>query len=497
MITKRLDEVLSQNIIHLIGADSHKLELPIDLVSTASLFVLSEHEESIENSLVEKVARLNGETFYDALSEIGVNVDGSAITAVQKLIQDEYVNVDEDDNYTPTEKTLLYTGIVNKLFPKMPGKFLVSYLIQTLDEIATRRKEEDDALAQLDQTLSSRGVKLQVKSLDVEEKRFLKNIVSISKKKENGDKQTIFHKRESKREKVLNVLSLRMNKMGDLPSLSYNTKALADIFELDERIISKVADIAITDISIVTNLLKFVNTSPQYKSETAISTVTQALMELGYDDAIGLLKEFRSLSDDNSHALLKDVERSFQFAYLSSLIAGELAMQMDADGIEEVAECAMFYNLGQIIIMYYLPEAYKQIMSIVVRKKMDKHSATREILGMTFDNVGVKLASDWNLPFHIIESMKVTHSKNTGVSKSTMLINLPHYVNDIILSVGQNFRGDGEVRIQNLIDNFNMPRNEFITIFELGWSKLYEYTNAKKIEINRREFLANIVTHFA
>ena len=128
---------------------------------------------------------------------------------------------------------------------------------------------------------------------------------------------------------------------------------------------------------------------------------------------------------------------------------------------------------------------------------MDEYSATREILGMTFENVGVKMASDWNFPFHIMESMKVTYSKKTGLSKNTMLINMPCFVNDIILSVAQNFRGDGETRIQNLIDTLSMPRNEIITIFEVGWSKLFGYTITKKHDINRREFLANAVLHFA
>ncbi|MBU0992486.1 MAG: HDOD domain-containing protein [Proteobacteria bacterium] len=500
MIERQLDGILEDHIKKMLGIRSHHIPLPLDLVSIACLFLMADRETAIEGQDQNPPSRYNGETFLDALTDIGIKVNGNSITKFNALIQNEYLSSDADECYSAGPASLILTGLLNRMFPKMQGLFFVSYFIQTIEEALSGRKNEKQALDQAEQMILSQGKELSFDSFSTEEKQLLKKIASQGAKAQKanpnvGELGQTFEQRTSKRDKLFSVLGIRMNKMGRILPLPYNVAKLKEVLSLDERSMIKIVDAVMTDFPLILALLEYINSKHEPKEKTGIVSVSQALMALGYDKAKEVMEAIVPCSDTEEPLLKEELEKLFHFTLLKSLVARQIAVRLEAEGIEEICVNVMFYHFGQILIMNYLPEAYKQIKRLAMSKNVDNASAARDILGVTYENIGVKIASDWRLPFNTIESMRISQQKRIGVSKLTILQTMPCYVNDICLAIGQveMDEEEGYNHLNSFSESLNIPRNDLLNMFDMAWAEFELYFSDHHIYIARESFLTEII----
>lgn len=155
-VKEQLDMILEKNFRKLDQIDVLGHTLPLDMVTVASLHLLAERENEIEEENADK-RRYDKNTFLNDLAEMGFEVDEDLMSKLQNIIDQGFVEINAEGGYHTRLEAMEMVSHINRMFPGMPGMNLVAYILQTLEEILSGRKECDDGLEQFDKALVSRG----------------------------------------------------------------------------------------------------------------------------------------------------------------------------------------------------------------------------------------------------------------------------------------------------------------------------------------------------
>ncbi|HEX2270676.1 MAG TPA: HDOD domain-containing protein, partial [Pyrinomonadaceae bacterium] len=166
------------------------------------------------------------------------------------------------------------------------------------------------------------------------------------------------------------------------------------------------------DFALTTKLLKMVNTAYFGTFGGTISTVSKAVTILGYDrvrTAAITLMLFEHLQNKAEAARLKD---DLIASYFSGILARQLVARTGIRNAEEAFICATFHNLGRLLTSFYLPEESREIGKLMQQKGVHEMQASLQVLGLSFEDLGVGVAKAWNFPVRVVQSMRhVTEKK--------------------------------------------------------------------------------------
>lgn len=168
-VKEQLDMILERNFRKLDQIDVLGSSLPLDMITVASLHLLAERENEIEEENADK-KRYEKNSLLNDMAEIGFEVDEDLMSKVQNIVDQGCVEINAEGGYHTRPETMDMVNHINRMYPGMPGMNLIAYVLQTLEEILSGRKECDDGLEQFDQALMSRGKPLTFVHLRTEKK---------------------------------------------------------------------------------------------------------------------------------------------------------------------------------------------------------------------------------------------------------------------------------------------------------------------------------------
>lgn len=497
MVEQEIDRIVEAAIIRFLGVRSHRISLPLDLISITSLFLMTDREALLKESPEIPKERFNGETFFAELTQTGVPVNGLSIKHFNALVRSGYFSMNEQEYYTAEPAAFILTGLLNRIFPRMQGLLFVSYFIQTIEEVKSGRKTEEQALDQAEQLLASQGRELAADSFSPEEKKYLKKcFMEVSQGRASDKTNDPAGQASSKRDKLFNVLAIRMKKKEGLPPFPLHAARLKEVLERDERSVKNISEVVMTDFPMVMRLLEYVNSRNDLKEKTGIASVSKALWALGCDKAKGVVQKVFSLLETDEPLLKNERELLCRFAFLKSIAARNLALSLDAENVEEICVNVMFHQFGLILILYYLPEAYEAIRRITITRQIDADSAAREVLGATCETIGIKVGTDWGLPFSTLESMKSLQQKRAGLSKSTLLRSMPRHIHDMCLAYGQmELDEENSIKTLTLIaESLSIPRNNLTQMLDGAWAEFDDHFSDDHPKMDRESFFKGVLS---
>lgn len=206
---------------------------------------------------------------------------------------------------------------------------------------------------------------------------------------------------------TIEFLLRRMRHKSDFPALSESVGAINKIAASDRESIGKLSTTILKDFALTNKILKLVN-SAFYRQAGGgnISTVSRAVMVLGFDAvrniAITVLL-FEHLQNKGNANQLKD---EFLRANFAGILAKDVGARTAQGGMEQAFICSMFYNLGRMLTQYYFPEEGEDIRRIVEQKGISEDRAAHQVLGVTFEEMGVGIAQHWGFPPLIVNTMR-------------------------------------------------------------------------------------------
>ena len=236
-----------------------------------------------------------------------------------------------------------------------------------------------------------------------------------------------------------------IGKIEDLPTLP---RTVLKITELVNNPRSSARDLAriITDDQVLTaRLLKLVNSS-FYGFPQRISTVTGAIVLLGFD-AIRNLLLTTSVFDifaNNQEADRLNQEKYWDHSIGCAVGAKVIGNALRHDKIEELFVSGLLHDIGKIVEMMFLPKEFSKLTAYTHRKQVLIRVAEEKLLGYTHAEIGEWLAQRWNLPPKLVSIIAHHHQPSTA-GQFTLEAAIIHFADILCRALNIGFGGDDKI----------------------------------------------------
>jgi len=207
---------------------------------------------------------------------------------------------------------------------------------------------------------------------------------------------------------TLEFLLRRMRHRADFPALSDSVSAINRLTASEQENLASLSGIILKDYALTNKILRLVN-SAYYRQAGGggISTVSRAIIVLGFDTIRNIAITVLLFEHMQDKANVKELKETF----LRANLAGLLARQSSQGALlgrqrEEAYICALFHGLGQLLAQYYFPEEVAEIGKLIEFRKLSERAAAVQVLGISFEDLGIGIATSWGFPKAIVESMR-------------------------------------------------------------------------------------------
>ncbi|TAN42629.1 MAG: HDOD domain-containing protein [Nitrospirae bacterium] len=302
----------------------------------------------------------------------------------------------------------------------------------------------------------------------------------------------------TQREETLSRLLSEIRHSPDFPAMT-GTISLINKFKTAEvSSVSEFANIILKDYALTSRLLKIVN-SVGYSQFGEVTTISRAIILLGFENvknlALTLMLFEQFQKRDSGSGLMDTLMQSYYSGILAQNIAGETLI---ADR-EEAFICSMLHAFGKIMVAFYLPSKLDDIRSCMAERKESEGAAAITVLGVSYEEIGMTVAKEWNLPQKIVMSMhnlrgsEITKSPN----EQERLNSIATLSNDIAVILASNGeKSDKDEKIKKLVQSYSAHYKnlgEKITaIVDNSVQDLVDFSSTLKVDIKTVPFSSQL-----
>ncbi len=300
---------------------------------------------------------------------------------------------------------------------------------------------------------------------------------------------------------TLQFLLRRMEHKKDFPTMSHQVVEISQKAKASgDNSANILSNAILKDYSLSSKLLRLVN-SPSYGQYGGrISTVSRAVVILGFEEvrnaALGLML-LDHLKDKNQAENLKE-------ACISSMISGSLAhgvaAKMNIKDKEEAYVCSMFHQLGKLLSIYYFPEEAEIIFDIIKQKNMKEQVAAEAVLGVSFEEIGIAVGESWQLPSELINSM---HTLPPGelkkpLSQSDLLTHVSGFSNEYCEMIHTSGVQERQQNFENLASRYSnsmsISRSQMEDILSNALDEMQKYAKLVNLDLTQSKIFTQAHT---
>ncbi|MBW2107802.1 MAG: topoisomerase DNA-binding C4 zinc finger domain-containing protein [Deltaproteobacteria bacterium] len=127
----------------------------LEITARAGLVIFAERETEIQSDPCDTPQHFTRDTFFQELEDMGMDSGPEVEQKLEAMLAAGFIEKDSRARLAALDPTMALARSLEKAFPGMPGMNLVAYLVQTLDEALSGRKDPGVAVRQLEQTLEA------------------------------------------------------------------------------------------------------------------------------------------------------------------------------------------------------------------------------------------------------------------------------------------------------------------------------------------------------
>lgn len=212
---------------------------------------------------------------------------------------------------------------------------------------------------------------------------------------------------EGAKQSTLAFLLRRMRHKSDFPALSDSVAAINKLTASDRENISHLSNTILRDFALTNKILRIVNAA-HYRQPGGgqISTVSRAVVVLGFDAIRNIAITVLLFEHMQDKANVKDLREAFLRANLAGMIGRDTSKLCLPRASEEAYICSLFQSLGELLAQFYFPEEFEQVRRLMAQKEVSVHQASAQVLGLSFEELGIGIARTWGFPNGIVNSMR-------------------------------------------------------------------------------------------
>ena len=205
-------------------------------------------------------------------------------------------------------------------------------------------------------------------------------------------------------------LSRIIRNIRDLPTLPRTILKITETINHPKSSASDLAGIITNDQVLTARLLRLVNSS-FYGFPQKISTVTTAIVLLGFDAIRNLLltSSVFDLFSNNKKTKTAVMDAYWDHSFGCALGAKVIGEFLRYEKVEELFVAGLLHDIGKIVEMIFLPDGFSSVASMVNEQNILFITAEERVLGYTHAEIGKLLAEKWNLPPKLIHIIACHH----------------------------------------------------------------------------------------
>lgn len=191
----------------------------------------------------------------------------------------------------------------------------------------------------------------------------------------------------------------------DFPALSTTIIEINNVVSSDTSSIQHLTNTILEDFALTNNLLKVVNTVSYGQFGGQISTISKAVVILGFDVVRNIATTLVLLNFIQNKSQAEQIGDQVISTYFIGLVARQLTINMQARNYEEAMICGIFHHLGRLLSIFYFYDESQQV-SALIEEGMSEAEASSKVLGVSYDAFGAEVAKSWHLPDRLIHGMQ-------------------------------------------------------------------------------------------
>jgi HD-like signal output (HDOD) protein len=261
---------------------------------------------------------------------------------------------------------------------------------------------------------------------------------------------------------------------------------------------SELANIILKDYALTNKLLKLVNSAFYGFVAGKVTTVTRAVVLLGYDNvrlaaiSLVLFEHFKSKSAARD---LKDATIS---SFWCGLLAKEIARMQFLIDPEEAFICALLHQLGKLLTIYHMPDEFREIKYLTTQQGTKEIKAVKQVLGISYKSLGIGVAKQWNFPDRILNTMasistEQLEDKSKRIDPLCALSNFTNALRRIINEIRFDRR---ETAMANLLDRYSayvtISYKQLKAVMAACLDSLFKHSDALQFSLDESEFLMRL-----
>ena len=205
---------------------------------------------------------------------------------------------------------------------------------------------------------------------------------------------------------TMEFLLRRMRHKSDFPALSQSISTLNKIVASDDESVFSLSNVILKDFSLTNKLLRVVNSSAYGQLRGSTSTVSRAVMLMGFDTVRSLAMSLMLFEHLHSKSQAARLNEEIFATLFNGLLSKRLAIKLGFRDAEEFFVCAMFRNLGRLLAIFYLHDEALEVEKLSRQDHIPEDDAARHVLGLSYEELGLVVAKEWNLPPNVQSAMK-------------------------------------------------------------------------------------------
>ncbi|MBI9074663.1 MAG: HDOD domain-containing protein [Desulfatibacillum sp.] len=296
----------------------------------------------------------------------------------------------------------------------------------------------------------------------------------------------------------------RMRYKKDFPTFSSNVIEINKKASMAGNNMASAADLSrviLKDFSLTNKLLRLVNSAFYGQFAGKITTVSRAVVVLGFEEvrmAAASLMLFDHIQNKGQREDLKDASVK---AFMSGMIAKEIGDSMQMTGVEEALVCAMLHNLGRHLAAFYLPDEYDEIKKRMIQKGLTEKHASKAILGVSFEELGMAVAKNWKFPDKIVQTLRSLPPGDVERPKTPeeMLRNLANLSNEVCEAISTSNPDDRNRILDGIAKRYQksvpLSSKKIVGLLRGAKDMIAKYANILDIDVQASPFLRAVEDH--
>ncbi len=191
----------------------------------------------------------------------------------------------------------------------------------------------------------------------------------------------------------------------EMPSLPQIIIKVQQATMKDDTSVQELATLILDDLSLTGKVLKLANSAYYRRSEHYVSTVTQAIIMLGFGEiqkmvtAISVYEFFSLMTKKNC---FRDI---WKHSICVGLCSHRIAVAMELESAESYLVGGLLHDIGKFVMGQYFSEEYEKVIEKVRSTGLKYEDVEKEIFGCNHHEIGVLIANHWNLPMEVCKTI--------------------------------------------------------------------------------------------